>query len=160
IGPDETAGEVEARLAIFGARLAVEAVDQIAKGTTKGMPQNQALASKAPKLKKEDGLVDWSRDAYQSCNQIRDMQPCPTAYPFLHQAGRAPARIGVIRASAVHVSRGGSPQPGRILCVNLREQQEPILAVETGSPAFVVRIHELQPAGKRRMRAAEFLRGH
>jgi methionyl-tRNA formyltransferase len=160
IGPDETAGEVEARLAIVGARLAVEALDQIAKGTAKGMSQDKSLASKAPKLKKEDGLVDWSRDAYQVCNQIRAMQPWPTAYTFLHQSGRAPVRIGVIRASVVHVSLDGSLQPGRLSCVNLPGPREPILAVETGSRAFVVRIHELPPAGKRRMWAAEFLRGH
>src|SRR5262249_2094687 len=53
IGPEETAGEVETRLAPLGARLAVQVVKQIAAGTLKGVKQDAALVTKAPKLKKE-----------------------------------------------------------------------------------------------------------
>src|SRR5262249_48666487 len=65
IGPEETAGELEARLAIVGARLAVQAVEQIAGGTAKGVKQDKSQASKAPKLRKENGLIDWTRSAEQ-----------------------------------------------------------------------------------------------
>src|SRR5229473_6630632 len=84
IGPDETAGEVEARLAQLGAKLAVKVVDQIAAGTDRGVKQDKAQVTKAPKLKKENGLIDWGRTAEQVCNQVRAMQPWPTAYTYRH----------------------------------------------------------------------------
>src|SRR5215469_9835627 len=59
--PDETAGELEARLAPLGARLALKMVDEIAAGTAHGVKQDQSQVTKAPKLKKENGLIDWTR---------------------------------------------------------------------------------------------------
>src|SRR5262249_51865241 len=73
IGPDETAGELEARLAQLGSRLALEVIDQLAKGTARAIPQNPIQASKAPKLTKEHGAIDWHRPAREVCNQIRAM---------------------------------------------------------------------------------------
>src|SRR5262245_32561077 len=93
IGPEETAGELEARLAPLGAKLALQAIEQIASGTAKPIQQDKGQATKAPKLKKEDGLIDWSRSWYQVCNQIRAMQPWPTAYTFLHRKGCPPIRV-------------------------------------------------------------------
>src|SRR5581483_2134632 len=82
IGPEETAGEVEARLAPLGARLAIDVIHQIAAGTTHGTKQDKALVTKAPKLTKEHGLIDWGETAAQVCNHVRAMQPWPTAYTF------------------------------------------------------------------------------
>src|SRR5262249_45448349 len=70
IGPDETAGELEARLAPLGGKLAVHVVDQIASGTAQGIPQDKSQVTKAPKLTKEHGLIDWTRTAEQVCNQV------------------------------------------------------------------------------------------
>ena len=97
IGPDETAGEVEARLAPLGARLALQVIEQIENGTVQGRKQDTSQVTKAPKLKKENGLIDWSRTAEQVCNQIRAMQPWPTAYTFLHRPGTAPLRVIVTK---------------------------------------------------------------
>jgi methionyl-tRNA formyltransferase len=164
IGADETAGELEARLAVVGARLATAALDQLAKGTVKGVKQDQTRATKAPKLKKEHGLIDWTRTAEQVCNQIRAMQPWPTAYTFLHQKTRPPVRISVTKATVGHVPQtditASGPRPGDACSLRMREPIGDVLVVETGSPDHVVRILELQLAGKRRMPAAEFLRGH
>src|SRR5262249_52849302 len=66
--PEETAGELEARLAPLGARLAAQVLHQIAAGTAHGVKQDRSQVTKAPKLKKEDGLIDWAR----SPEQIRD----------------------------------------------------------------------------------------
>src|SRR5262245_11416637 len=82
IGPEETSGELEARLAPLGAKLALQAIEQIASGTAKPIQQDKSQATKAPKLKKEDGLIDWNQNAWQVFNQIRAMQPWPTAYTF------------------------------------------------------------------------------
>jgi methionyl-tRNA formyltransferase len=160
ISPEDTAGQLEARLALVGSRLAVHAVEQVADGKVSGVKQDRTRATKAPKLKKEDGLIDWTRTADQVCNQIRAMQPWPTAYTFLHQEGRSPTRISVIKADWGQVSRSDSShsnlRPGEAFGL----EQAGIIVVETRSPDHVVQILELQPAGKRRMSAAEFLRGH
>ena len=162
IGPEETAGELEARLALVGARLAVQAVEQIAAGTARGVKQDKSQATKAPKLNKEDGLIDWTRDANQVFNQIRAMQPWPTAYTFLHQKGRPPLRVSVLKVWVGHVTltTGASLEPGRVWTLNLPKPREPILVAETGGRSHVLHVVKLQPAGKRAMTAAEFLRGH
>src|SRR5204863_6646602 len=99
--PDETAGDVEARLAQLGARMALDMLDRLARGAVEGVKQDKSLVTKAPKLKKEDGLIDWSRTAEQACNQVRAMQPWPTAYTFLHREGHPPQRILIMRATPV-----------------------------------------------------------
>jgi methionyl-tRNA formyltransferase len=189
IGPEETAGEVEARLAPLGARLALEVIDRLRQGPVVGVKQELSLVTKAPKLKKEQGLIDWSQSADQVCRQIRAMQPWPTAYAFLHElptpAETAPLRVQILRATpeplpeehanamrprweAVFEQLGIDPRPGG---VDITARPAPILprgsafnvkgeAISVLVGDGSVRIHELQPAGKRRMTAAEFLRGH
>ncbi|MBY0527390.1 MAG: methionyl-tRNA formyltransferase [Gemmataceae bacterium] len=150
IGPQETAGELEARLAPMGAQMALQVIEQIAAGTARPLPQDKSQVTKAPKLKKEDGLIDWSRDADQVCNQVRAMQPWPTAYTFLHRANQPAMRLIVARATVMAPIAPGSG-PGMILPDPSR------LLVATGTG--VVEVIEMQPAGKRRMPAIEFLRG-
>jgi methionyl-tRNA formyltransferase len=153
--PEETAGELETRLAPLGARLAVEVVNQIAAGNVpQGVKQDRALVTKAPKLTKEHGLLDWTRTAEQVCNQVRAMQPWPTAYTFWHHAGQPPVRLIVCKAGARSGS-AGLPAPGQ--AVDAGEAAR--LQIAAGEQT-VVEVLELQPAGKRRMSAAEFLRGH
>ena len=66
-------------------------VRRMAAGPVPGAKQDPAKVTKAPKLKKEDGLIDWSKSAEQVCRQIRAMQPWPTAYTWLHHGGQATA---------------------------------------------------------------------
>src|SRR6516162_2698863 len=153
IGPEETAGELEARLAPLGARLALQVTEQIEAGTTKGIKQDKSMATKAPKLLKEHGLIDWSRPAQDVCNQIRAMQPWPTAYTFLHEANQAPSRAIILRAWVVSSLAEASSLPAGTIIPGAR------LVVGVGK-GQVVEIHAIQPAGKRAMTAAEFLRGH
>jgi methionyl-tRNA formyltransferase len=160
ISPDETAGELEARLAPLGARLATQAIEQILTGKAKGVKQDMTLVTKAPKLKKEDGLIDWSRGAEQVCNQIRAMQPWPTAYTFFHRASGDVQRLIVTRARTL-ISTGGPWEyqaPGTVL------GGQTLVAIAgwpgSGGNRGKVEILELQPSGKKRMSAAEFLRGH
>jgi methionyl-tRNA formyltransferase len=158
---NETAGELEARLGPLGAWLALRVIDQIEAGTAKGAKQEKAQVTKAPKLKKEDGLIDWARDGWQVCNQIRAMQPWPTAYTFYHREGQTPLRVIVHKARSAVVddmpAHVGSPRkPGEV--VRLPDSGHMLwvwAADNTG-----VEIEELQPAGKKRMSAADFLRGH
>jgi methionyl-tRNA formyltransferase len=149
--PDETAGELEARLGPLGAKLAVEIVDKLTQGPVTGIPQDKSKATKAPKLTKEHGLIDWSRHAAAVCNQIRAMQPWPTAYTFLHRPGREPDRLMVQRANVSPLAIDAAT-PGATVSLDLR------LLVRCADS--FVEIAELQPAGKRRMSAQAFLRGN
>jgi methionyl-tRNA formyltransferase len=155
IGPEETAGEVEARLAPLGAELALRVIEQIRAGTAQGVKQDRALVTRAPKLTKEHGLIDWSRTGRDVCNQVRAMQPWPTAYTFWHREGHSPIRLIVNRA-AWRQADTGAANPGTVL----PQADDPFRLVVAAAPGTVVEVLELQPAGKRRMLASEFLRGH
>lgn len=156
IGPEETAGELEARLAVVGARLAIQAVEQIGAGTARGIKQDKALVSKAPKLTKEHGLIDWSRYSGEVWNQIRAMQPWPSAYTYYQRVGNGPIRIIVHRGRWFNFDddrEGATGPPGKVVV-----SSSELKVIAGGDSKFL--IEELQPAGKRRMHAMEFLRGH
>jgi methionyl-tRNA formyltransferase len=152
IRANETAGELESRLAPLGARLATQVTDRLAAGAVSGTKQEKTLVSKAPKLKKENGLIDWSRPAEQVCNQIRAMQPWPTAYTFLHRASQQSQRVIVYRARPVEVS--SKHASGEVIT------DDPARLLVAAGEGTVVEFVELQPAGKKRLAASEFLRGH
>jgi methionyl-tRNA formyltransferase len=149
--PDETAGELEARLGPLGATLAVGTIERIAAGPVTGTSQDKSQATKAPKLTKEHGLIDWGRPAGDVCNQIRAMAPWPTAYTFLHQQGQTPLRLIVHKAKSVELA-GGLPVGA------VAPSGNETLRVATAN-GTAVEVLELQPAGKRRMPTVEFLRG-
>ncbi len=170
--PDETAGDLEARLAPLGAKLALKVIDQLEAGTTQGVKQDPAQVTKAPKLKKEHGLIDWTRTAEQVVNQIRAMQPWPTAYTYWHGAG-SPMRLIVAKAIALPEpspsAAGAAPVRlvQRSLTRSATSRIEPgtvddvtgdSIIVTTGNGA--VSLVAVQPAGKRVMAAAEFRRGN
>src|SRR5579884_1892195 len=152
IGPDETSGEVEARLARVGARLAVEVIARLRAGPVPGIKQDQSRATKAPKMTKEHGAVDWGLTAPQLVNHVRAMQPWPTAFTFWHRAGQEPLRLILHRATARPASSGEAGQPGDVL------PGTDLLNVVAGG-GTVLEVREVQPAGKKRMAAADFLRG-
>ena len=83
IAVDDTTTIVEAVLAIRGADLLVQTLDQIAAGTARETPQDESLVTYAPKLTKAEGLVDWSTPAAHVHNLIRGLWPWPHAYSFL-----------------------------------------------------------------------------
>lgn len=147
IDPDETSGELEERLSQLGAELTLKVVDQLAAGAAEGAPQDKALATKAPRLKKEDGLIDWSRPAAEIKNQVRGLQPWPRAYTFVPQSKGEPIRLVIDRVDTVQESGG----PGEVLQADKR------LVLATGDGALEVL--DVQPAGKKRMAAADWLRG-
>ncbi len=154
--PDETAGELEARLGPLGACMALETVDKLAQGPVPGLPQDKSQVTKAPKLSKEHGLIDWTRSAVQVCNQIRAMQPWPTAYTYLHHSGHESIRLILQRAIVASTS---PPSDEASAGAVVKDAEGRKLWARCGDGAWV-EIVELQPAGKRRMTAQDFLRGH
>jgi methionyl-tRNA formyltransferase len=153
IMPDATAGQLEARLATLGPDAVLEAIARLAEGNTTGITQDPTQATKAPRLQKTDGLIDWSRSAEQILNQIRAMDPWPRAYTFWLSADGPPLRL-ILDDVAI---QAGTPsaKPGTILIADASAGH---LSVACGSGSLT--IHRLQPCGKRPMTAGEFLRGY
>jgi methionyl-tRNA formyltransferase len=151
---DETAGELEAKLAPLGARLAVETIQRLKAGPVTGEKQDPAQVTKAPKLTKEMGLIDWTKPAEQVCRQVRAMQPWPTAYTYLHREGKEPMRVIVYRVRDI-----GTITIQHDLAIGEALVTGSKLSVLAGQDSLAG-IVELQPAGKKRMAAEEFLRGH
>jgi methionyl-tRNA formyltransferase len=158
IGDDETAGELEARIAPIGAELACETVRKMALGPVTGEKQDPAKVTKAPKLTKEMGLIDWNQPATNVIRQIYAMQPWPTAYTFLHRPGREPLRLALCRARLGGNITGTEPKPApTAFLIDPAPLEKAIWANVANS---IIRVLEIQPAGKKRMTAEEFLRGH
>jgi methionyl-tRNA formyltransferase len=146
IGPDETSDEVERDLARLGSRVLVEAVDQLARGDGHETPQDDAAATYAHRLTKDDGAIDWGWPAVRVHNLIRGLHPWPHAFSFLG------GRRFILRRSSVEPSPA-TAQPGTIL-----EADGDRLLIATGGDHL--RVVEIQAEGKRPMGAREFLAGH
>ncbi|MEW6245775.1 MAG: methionyl-tRNA formyltransferase [Nitrospirota bacterium] len=147
IEPDDTAGTLSAKLAQVGGRLLVETLRRLKAGTLAPRPQDHAQATLAPLLKKEDGLIDWTRPAVEIANRIRGLAPWPGAYTF---AGEDLWKIWKATAKDGQTDKA---LPGTIIGLT----KEAIL-VATGDG--LLSITEIQPASSRRMTAAQFLAGH
>lgn len=152
IGSEETAVELEARLAEIAARLVVSAIDAVEAERVEGLPQDPSLVSKAPRLKKADGRIDWSRPAEAIRNQVRAMEPWPKTYTFWHRAGRPSLRL-ILGPVAVQEQACAGVAPGTVV-----QAEGDRLVVAAGDRC--VAVSSLQPAGKRMLPVAEFLRGH
>jgi len=161
IGSQETSGQLHDRLAILAAPLTIQVLDRMEQGTLQPEFQVGGEVTKAPRLKKEQGLIDWTLSPKQLDWHHRAMQPWPMPYTFLHLPGKKPQRILILELTPATTWPGSSRQapalPGEIrvdgtqLCVRTGQD-------EAGQNAWV-QVHRLQPSGKRGMTAAEFLRG-
>jgi methionyl-tRNA formyltransferase len=156
--PDETAGELEVRLAPLGAGLAVDVIRKLKAGPVAGEKQDPGRVTKAPKLTKEMGAIDWTQPAEKIGRLVRAMQPWPTAYTFLHKPGKESVRVLVTRVRNLGPVEGVSANRSAVGTVITLDPDRLIVPAFDGSS--VVEILELQPAGKKKMSAAEFLRGH
>jgi len=152
IQPDEDAEQLEARLAEIGSWLVSRSIDLLEEGNAEALPQDPALASKAPRLKKTDGQIDWNRPAEAIRNHIRALIPWPKTYTFWNRTTAADLRMIV---GPVEVVDGPTPDaaPGTVV-----EADGDRLIVATGRGC--VRLGSLQPAGKRQMEIGEFLLGY
>ncbi|HEX3748408.1 MAG TPA: methionyl-tRNA formyltransferase [Bryobacteraceae bacterium] len=142
IGSDETAGELGQRLAVLGADLLVETLAGLEAGRILPQKQDNALATYAPLLKKEDGRIDWTRDAQAIHNQVRGLQPWPGAETSF-------------RGLALHIWRSrmaasSAGAPGSFASV-----KPPVVRCGTGALELV----EVQLEGRKRMPAAAFANG-
>ena len=151
IGPDETSTAVEQGLAELGAALLLEAVAEIAAGTATETPQDQAAATLAPRLTREDGRIDWSRPAQAIHDQVRALHPWPHAFTYL--AGARYLILGSRIPEAGGAAAGAGPEPGTLI-----EASGDRLVVAAGSGTALA-VAEIQPEGRRPLPARAFLAG-
>ncbi len=147
IGPDETAGELRARMSVIGADLSLRTADAIEAGTAPRIRQPMTGGRPAPKLHKPDGLIDWSMNARDIHNRIRGMNPEPGAFT---DWCRGPLKVHRTRVEE-EASRG---VPGMIAEALPRRG----LVVHCGKGSL--RIMKLQPPGKQPMSGASFVCGY
>lgn len=147
VGPDETAPELYTRLADLGAKLLVSVVSDLAAGTASRTPQDHSKATLAPMLSKELSPMDWNRTAVQLHNQVRGLIPWPAAVTTL-----SGSRCKVFSTTVLPDHTAAAP--GTIL-----QADKAGIDVACGD-GTILRIDELQPDGGKRMKAADYLRGH
>ncbi len=148
IGPDDTAGDIHDRMAVVGAEVLADSVDLIATNKAPRLHQVGEI-TKAPKITRDICCIDWSKSAIDVKNLIRGLSPFPGA--FTSYKGK---QFKVCCAQVAPQELNKLAVPGEI--VDIDKSGEIVIATGEG----FVAIQELQPASKRRMTAAEYLRGH
>ncbi|MCL4228787.1 MAG: methionyl-tRNA formyltransferase [Myxococcales bacterium] len=147
IGPDETAGELFARMAPLGAEALLAALAGLAAGTLAASPQPAVGASHARLLTKADGAIDFARPAAAVAARVRGVDPWPGAVALLRGAP-----VKLFRARAVARPDGAATAPGTVLAV---DDQGALIACGDGAVA----VRELQVPGRRRTSARELAGG-
>jgi methionyl-tRNA formyltransferase len=148
IGPDETAIEFSQRLAPMGAELLVKTLAHLDSIVTE--KQDPALATYAPILKKEDGLIDWSQPAQAIHNRVRGLQPWPGAYT-------------TFRGQTLNIWKSSASGAGLPACAEATSG--PTGAIKTVKPLLVacgdgfLELREVQLEGRKRISAADFANG-
>lgn len=147
IAADETAPELMARMGDIGAPLLIHTLQQLSAGGLTPKAQDNALATFAPPLRKEEGLIDWNRPAREIYNRIRAFQPWPGTYT--HFRGRLCHLWGRPAESSAHT---GEHEPGSI--VEARGE----MRVACGEGTWL-RVEYIQSEGRKRMSTGEFANG-
>ena len=140
----DTTGTLSKRLAQMGADLLLETIPRWIAGEITAEPQDESRATKAPRLKKEDGQIDWSKSAAQIARTVRAFTPWPGATTKLGDT-----LLRVLQAEAGPELQIG--KPGTVF------EAEGWVGVQTGNGILI--LHELQREGKRPLTAKVFARG-
>jgi methionyl-tRNA formyltransferase len=142
IAADETGGSLHDRLADVAPAALSDALTQLASGTAARTPQDSSIATYAPKLDREHGRIDWNESAELIEREIRAFDPWPGAFTMLRDDGGRERKLKVFRGSVLDSC---SADPANL-----------VIPTKRGA----IRLDEVQLEGKRRMSAAEFLRGY
>jgi methionyl-tRNA formyltransferase len=144
--PDETAVELTDRLSILGAELLSATLKNLDK--IQPRQQDDTLATYAPILKKEDGLINWNLTAREISNRVRAFQPFPTSYTYFR--GK---RLTIWRCRQISDDSILTAEPGTLI-----QSSNKTLRVACGENT-VLQIEELQPEGRKRIKASDFVNG-
>ena len=148
IRPGETTGMLHDRLAGKASPLLLELLRKAEKGKIRSARQNQVEASVAPRMKKEDGKIDWNKSPEEIDAHIRAMQPWPGAYTWIPDGQDQK----MLKIFSVILSRRAKGKPGEIVEVN---PHGILVAAKKGG----VLLRDVQLEGRKRMTATEYARG-
>ncbi len=158
VGPDEDAGSVHDRLMALGARLTLRTVDDILAGNLHTIPQDELLKglepTPAPKIFKDDCHIDWSRTVAEIHNHVRGLAPYPAAWASLTLGGadgEEVSTVKILKTSKAHAYGGKRLSEGQLVLDHGHAY--------AGTSDGAIELITVQPAGKRPMDAADFLRG-
>lgn len=163
IGENETAGELHDRLAKMGGNLILETLAGLEEGTVEPSPQREE-PSFAPKLNREDGLIDWNQPSLDVHNHIRGTYPWPGAHTYLGKQKQQKIKI-------CHSRNLGELQEGLVMRLPLREESkraEPGAIIDSGSLGLVVKcgdntaikLTEVKPSSRGEMSGTDFVNGY
>jgi methionyl-tRNA formyltransferase len=147
LAPTCTARELYEVLAPIGAELLIEALDGLEKDSITPVKQDDSKATYAPKLKKEDGLINWEKSSKEINNLIRGVNPWPGAFTYINN------KLLKIWSAKIEDEKGLRGQPGEI---TLLSKDKMIVNTGDGSLSFL----EVQMEGGKRMFIKDFLQGH
>ncbi|OMP68553.1 methionyl-tRNA formyltransferase [Domibacillus epiphyticus] len=145
IEEDDHTGILHDKLSEVGAKLLSETIPAILEGTSSRTPQDESKATFAPNIRRADEKIDWNRSGEELYNQVRGLYPWPVSYTMLNGA--------VVKVWKAEKATGTSDEPGTVISI-----EDDGFIVSTGSRT-ALKIIELQPAGKKRMSARDYLRG-
>ncbi len=147
IRDNDTTETLSERLSVIGADLMIVTLRKLECGEISPRPQNSNLATPAPRLKKEDGLIDWARPADELARRVRGLASWPGAYTSFH--GK---HLHIWRAEAATAERDSGIAPGTISTEGGR------LAVACAEGTLLI-LHEVQLEGRKRLSARDFVNG-
>ncbi len=150
IGPDDIAGELNDTLAQAGGELLVQTLHERHAGTLVSQMQDHASATRAPKLSKADGRIQWADSAQAIHNRVRGLNPWPGCSCVLPGEGPADRRLLKVHRTRVV---DGAGEPGTVIDISAGG---PTVATNEGA----VQLVSVQPAGRKAMSGDDFLRGH
>lgn len=141
----ETTGSLQTQLTPIGARLLLETIRRLKDGSLRATEQDETLATFAPILKKEDGLIDWQRSALEIERRIRGFDPWPGS--FTHCSGKM---IKIHRAAVIDTQRRGGP--GEIIRADA-------MGFWAATASGVLSLEEVQQENRKRLPGVEFIKG-
>ncbi len=150
IAPDENGRSLHDRLAALAPVALKRALKELQAGTAPRISQNSAEATYASKLERDDGRINWSESAEQIERIIRAFEPWPGTYTVVSENAEQTRKLKIFSAK---LERGGDQVPGQIVTANASG----ILIAAAGG---LLRLGDVQLEGKKRMTAAECVRGH
>lgn len=145
IKEDDTAGSLHDKLSRIGAKALVRVLDMVERGEVKPIPQNEKLATYAPKIKPEMGRIDWSKEAKNIKNLIHGLSPVPGAFSFFKNK-----RVRFLKANIEDT--GTSYSPGTIVYLDKK-----CMKIQTGRGLLLPSM--LQTEGKKPLTVTEFIKG-
>lgn len=150
VDPNETAGELHDRLSAMGPQLILNVINGLDAGTVVPQPQDDSLATRAPKLSRADGYVDWQADATTIRQRVHGLTPWPGVTVFWSADGSGKRHRLLLRRVQDQPDYRHTRPSGTLL--------NALGLVAAGSGA--VQLLEVQPPGRRTMSWEDFARGH